>query len=269
MRIPVITATLLCLLSLTSAWADTLPSIQQVYAAAKAGQLTQARAMVDQVLSAKPSSAKGHFVKAEICAAQLDRSCARDELASAKRLEPGLTFAKPIAVNKLGTLATGAAPIQAAKPSPQSGFNLTWLAMGLGVIALLWWVVSIATRRAAQNAGPVYGGGAMVPATPMNAMGGMSPGYGAPMQSGGFGMGLGKSLATGAALGAGMVAGEALADSFLHRGQNTPLMDTPLNSPSPDMTPDLGGNDFGIGNGDSWDDSSSDLGSMDIGASDW
>ena len=46
-------------------------------------------------------------------------------------------------------------------------------------------------------------------------------------------------------------------------------MDTPMSTSSLEMTPDLGGNDFGIGNADSWDDNSSDLGSMDIGGSDW
>src|ERR1700690_2315690 len=172
MRIPVITATLLYLMSVTSAWADNLPNIRQVYAAANAGQLTQARAMVDLVLTAKPDSAKGHFVKAEICAAQADRSCARDEFASAKRLEPGPTFASPAAVKKLETLALGVTPLQRAKPSTGSGFNWTWLILGFGVIALLWWVVSTATRRAALNANPVYGGGAMVPRMPGNAMGG-------------------------------------------------------------------------------------------------
>jgi hypothetical protein len=269
MRTAVITTSLLYLISFTSAWADNLPNIRQVYAAAKAGQLTQARAMVDQVLAAKPNSARGHFVKAEICAAQADRSCAGDELAAAKRLEPGLIFVNPTAVRRLETLALGVTPLQVARPSPQSGFNWSWLVLGLGVVALLWWVVSIATRRAAQNVSPVYGGGTMVPATPGNAMGGMAPGYGAPIQPGGFGGGLGKSLATGAAFGAGMVAGEALADSFLHRGQGTPLMETQVNMPVHEPLPDLGGNDFGTGNADNWDDSSSDLGSMDIGGADW
>ncbi|MGA7180665.1 MAG: hypothetical protein WBX11_13910 [Thiobacillaceae bacterium] len=269
MRTTAITATLLCLMGFTSVWADNLPTIREVYAAAGAGHLTQTRTMVDQVLAAKPDSAKGHFVKAELCAAQLDRSCARDELASAKRLEPGLTFANPAAVRKLETLTLGATPLQRSTPNSESGFNWTWVALGLGIIALLWWVVSIATRRAALNANLAYAGGAMVSASPTNTMSGVSPGYGAPISSGGFGMGLGKSLATGAALGAGMVAGEALADSFLHRGQSTPLMDTPVNAPSHEMTSDLGGNDFGIGNADSWDDSSSDLGSADLGGSDW
>lgn len=272
MRRAIITTLLLCLMSFTSAWADNLPNIRQVYAAASAGQLTQARAMVDQVLTAKPGSAKGHFVKAEICAAQLDRSCARDELTSAKRLEPGLTFASPAAVRKLEARTLGVIPLQRASPGTRSGLNWTWLVLGLGIIALLsllWWIVSIATRRAAQYANPAYVGGTMVPTMPGNAMTGMTPGYGAPIQSGGFGMGLGKSLATGAALGAGMVAGEALADSFLHRGQSTALMDTPINAPSHETIPDLGGTDFGIGNADSWDDSSSDLGSMDIGGADW
>jgi hypothetical protein len=175
MRTTAITATLLYLMSFTSALADNLPNIRQVYAAANAGQLTQARAMVDQVLAAKPDSAKGHFVKAEICAAQLDRSCSRDELASAKRLEPGLTFANPTAVRKLETLTLGPTPLQRSKPNSESGFNWTWVALGLGIIALLWWVVSIATRRAAQNANLAYAGGAMVPASPTNTMGGVCP----------------------------------------------------------------------------------------------
>src|ERR1700690_767662 len=57
--------------------------------------------------------------------------------------------------------------------------------------------------------------------------------------------------------------------AFCIEARSTPLMDTPMSTSSLELTPDLGGNDFGIGNADSWDDNSSDLGSMDIGGSDW
>jgi hypothetical protein len=268
MRTAIISAALLSLVTLSAAKAENLPTIHEVYDAAKAGHLSQARNMVDTVLKAKPNSSKAHFVKAEICANQSDLDCVRNELASAKRIDPGLAFANPASVDKLENIAAGTHAAAPVKANTRHGFPWGLLLLGLGIVALIWWIVSLANRRAAQNAAPYpgYGGGSLSPTVPGPGMSGMSPGYGTPMQTGGFGSSLGKSLATGAALGAGMVAGEALADSLLHHGSSAaPAWDS---SPgmTPGITPDLGGADFGIG-GDSWD-GSSDLDSLGPGG-DW
>jgi hypothetical protein len=253
----------LCMLVMSPVWADALPSIHDIYAAAKAGKLDQAQSMVDKVLAAKPNSAKAHFVKAELCASQSDINCVRDELSSAKKIDAGLAFANPASVKKLENVAAGGTAIQPIKSGGSSGFPWGWLLAGVGIIALLWWIVSLGNRRGAMNSYPVYNGGPVSPTVPGPGMSGMSPGYGTPMQTGGFGSTLGKSLATGAALGAGMVAGEAIADSFLHHGQSAPAPDAFANP----QAPDLGGSDFGISGGDSWDSSSSGLDSL--GGSDW
>lgn len=57
--------------------------------------------MVEEVLKAHPQSAKAHFVNAEILSAQGQITQARSELNMAEQLEPGLSFAKPQAVQTL------------------------------------------------------------------------------------------------------------------------------------------------------------------------
>lgn len=258
-----ISAAVLSFLLLSPAWAESLPTIHDIYTTAKAGQIEQAQTMVDKVLAAKPNSSKAHFVKAELCARQSNLDCAKTELAAAKRIDPGLAYASPAAVKKLENLGAGTAAVQPVAAKTASGFPWGLLFAGLGIVALLWWVVSIANRRAAQNNYPVYNGGPVSPTVPGPGMSGMAPGYGTPMQTGGFGSTLGKSLATGAALGAGMVAGEAIAGSLFHHGQSAPAVDTSANP----LTPDLGGSDFGISGGDNWDSSGGGLDSL--GGSDW
>lgn len=264
MRTAIFSSLLAGLLAFAPAWAESLPSIHDVYAAAKAGQLDQARGMVDKVLAAKPDSAKAHFVKAEICASQADIGCVRTELGTAKKIDAGLAFANPAAVAKLEKIASTGNVAQPVSSSGHAGFPWGWLLIGLGVVALLWWVISIANRRAAQNVYPAYGSDPVYGGNPMQPGGPgygnpMQPGYGAPMQNGGLGSTIGRGLVTGAALGAGMVAGEALADSLLHRGgQSAPAWDPGADAPAPD----LGGNDFGIGGADSWDSSGGGLDSL-------
>lgn len=252
-------------LLLSPAWADKLPSIHDIYTTAKAGQIDQAQTMVDKVLAAKPKSSKAHFVKAELCASQSDMNCVRSELATAKRIDPGLAFASPAAVKKLENTAAGITTSQPLETRAASNFPWNWLLIGLGIVALLWWLVSIANRRAARTDYPVYQGGPISPTVPGPGMSGMSPGYGMPMQTGGFGSSLGKSLATGAALGAGMIAGEAIAGSLFHHGQSSAAPDISTNPLDSNMS-DLGGSDFGISGGDSWDSNS---GLDSLGDSDW
>jgi hypothetical protein len=78
--------------------------------------------------------------------------------------------------------------------------------------------------------------------------------------AGGIGSGILGGLATGAALGAGMVAGEALMHRFTDGSRQH---DVGQSSSVPALyngdaaTNDLGGTDFGIADGRSWDDGAS------------
>ena len=96
---------------------------------------------------------------------------------------------------------------------------------------------------------------------PGGAPGGYGPGggYGGPgggmIGGGGIGSNIAGGLAGGLAAGAGIVAGEELAHHFLDGNQRTvlpPAEEGQWNSSNSDM----GGNDFGVNDPGSWDDSS-------------
>jgi hypothetical protein len=115
------------------AMAQTEPTLKQVYDEAQAGRLDQAQVMMQQVLVAHPGSAKAHFVSAELAARQGKMSHAREALAMAEKLAPGLPFAKPESVQALRTqLATKSSPAAPASPFP---WGLA-LALGGGAIGL-------------------------------------------------------------------------------------------------------------------------------------
>src|SRR5689334_1300401 len=78
-----------------------VPSIDQVYQAARSGHLGQAEAMTREVLRAYPDSARAHYVMAQILAAEGRTSEARSYLEEAERLKPGLPFANPGSVANL------------------------------------------------------------------------------------------------------------------------------------------------------------------------
>ena len=80
------------------AMAQTEPTLNQIYDAAQAGRMEQAQTMIQQVLVLHPKSAKAHFVQAELAARQGQIARAREALAEAEKLAPGLPFAKPEAV---------------------------------------------------------------------------------------------------------------------------------------------------------------------------
>ena len=99
-----VVATALGVLSLgasSPALAQAEPTIKQIYDMAASGKLPEAQTMVQQVLVAHPKSAKAHFVQAELFARQGNAPRAREALAEADRLEPGLAFVKPEVVRSL------------------------------------------------------------------------------------------------------------------------------------------------------------------------
>ena len=90
------------------------------------------------------------------------------------------------------------------------------------------------------------------------------------MYSGGFGSGLMGSLASGAAMGAGFAVGEEVVDHMMGGGERGERYGGggggyADNQPQVDPNADMGGNDFGVSGGDSWDDGSSGGGGDDGG----
>src|SRR5580700_3432852 len=83
------------------AFADSDPTMDQIYTAAAGGHLDQAQQMISQVLADHPTSAKAHYVQAELYAKEGKTSLARAELGTAERLNPGLTSFSPRSVQEL------------------------------------------------------------------------------------------------------------------------------------------------------------------------
>ena len=249
------------------AWADAEPSLNQVYATAEAGKLDEAQVMMQQVLIAHPHSAKAHFVRAELYARQRQLGLARESLAEAEKLSPGLPFAKSEAVQALRKeLASGSsthavqagAVYAAAGASPMTSSN-SWilpllLAMGVIVVGYLIFrrrtpVAPSYTMAGSMSPQPVYGGtsGAPVPA------------YGQPASTGLGGQIMG-GVATGLAVGAGVVAAEAIGRRLFSDGESgahSVVSNAQAYEPVQDVNVDMGGQDFGINDSSSWDDGGS------------
>ncbi len=246
-----VTTLLLGVLMSAAVWAAD-PGIHEIYQAAEAGNLGQAQQMIAQVLKDHPNSAKAHYVDAELLTRQHQLTQARAELATAEKLDPGLSFAKPAAVQELRAHLQPASHVQSfTTPTAYDGPAYTRSSPGLpwgsiiGILALLSIAFLLARamfRRTAQPESvvtPAYGAphyGAPSYGAPAYAGGGYAqpgyaPGY-APAPAapatgfgaaagGGLGSGILGGLATGAAVGAGMVAGEALMHRVLDGGHTS------------------------------------------------
>jgi uncharacterized protein len=240
------------------------PTMHQIYEAAASGHLDQAQQMITQVLADHPTSANAHYVQAELYAKEGKNALGRSELATAERLNPGLTEFKPRSIEELkAQLGLGArsSGTQIVSIPGRSGSHFPWggLIIGLIVVGLL---MMLFRRRTPYSQYPVAGGPGV----------GGAPGYGpqgygpAPM-GGGMGSGIAGGLASGLAVGAGVVAGEELAHHFLdggHQGGVIPSADAAEPGYS---NSDMGGNDFGANDPGSWDDGGGGLGGG--GGDDW
>lgn len=242
------------------AFADDVPTLHQIYEAAQAGRMNDAQAMINKVLKEHPGSAKAHYVDAELLARTGRMAEARAELGTAERLEPGLPFATPQAVQQLRSLVSqDRAKLMPATTSqtPQQGFPWGWLLLGIGSIAIITFIMRSLARPGANVMQPAYPSaypGNMPPPGYMPA-GGAGYGPGAP----GMGSGIISGLATGAALGAGMVAGEELVHHFIDGNSgnaNAAPMAQPMNTAWDNPSDNMGGQDFGIADNTSWDDNS-------------
>ncbi|MBI2749542.1 MAG: tetratricopeptide repeat protein [Burkholderiales bacterium] len=266
----------------TAAMAEPEPTLNQVYATAQSGKLDQAQLMIQQVLIGHPNSAKAYFVRAELYARQGDAAHARESLATAERLSPGLSFAKPEAVQALrsqlagrGTASTGngtsnAHPVAVnAAPVQQSNASASWAlpVLLLGIVLVAGYFIF--RRRAPQPdvLPPQYGPSGNGLSGPQTFGMGGGGGAAAPYPAGGYaqpaGTGLGGRImggvATGLAVGAGVMAAEAIGRSVFgnHNTAHAGTLDQgSLNDYQPiaDTNRDMGGNDFGINDAGSWDD---------------
>lgn len=272
------TITLVLLFLAAPAFAEEDASMHQVYLAAEAGKFNEAQSMMDKVLRDHPNSAKAHFVEAELLAKQGQFSNAGAELNTAERLQPGLPFAKPEALQNLKARIASASngvmqpnvPHQNAPSAAKDWMPIALLILGIGFIVLL--IVFMSRRNAKMIPANSYGGNAPGGSnTPPVGAAGTNQVMGQPA-AGGMGSGIMGSLATGAALGAGVVAGEALMHHFTDGDRNNVIPEPPRHDTSPWSTPsnisendDMGGTDFGVADASSWDDD----GASDGGGDDW
>ena len=275
------------MLSAGFAMAQAEPTLNEVYATAHAGKLDQAQVMIQQVLVSHPKSAKAHFVRAELYARQGDLVRARESLAIADKLLPGLGFAKPEAVQALRTELAGRSapsaqnslapspvnaaantaytrPVQYNSPqqAPSSSWGLPLLLAGIAIAAGYF----IFRRRVpdsvpqAGSYGPQQGGLNGPQTFGMGSGGGMPGGYppagGYPQQAGsGLGGRIMGGVATGLAVGAGVMAAEAIGRNLMghHNNADASQPDNSTYQPIGNSNPDMGGADFGINDGGSWD----------------
>jgi hypothetical protein len=258
----------------TPAWADADPTMSQIYAAAEGGHLDQAQQMVTQVLADHPTSAKAHYVQAELYAKEGKTTDARAELGTAERLNPGLTDFSQRSVqelkSQLGLGNSNSMRRPAAEGQPVYGLDsrsasgIPWgkLLIAVGVIALLFMLFR---RRPTYNQYPAASAGPGPGYGPPGA--GYGPGYGpGPVGGGGMGSGIAGGLASGLAVGAGVVAGEELAHHFMDGGRHEGGVIPSADAAEPGSSnSDMGGSDFGASDSGSWDDGGSGGG----GGDDW
>jgi len=230
------------------------PSLQDVNQALKNGNISRAEMLMKEVLSVHPESAKAHFKYSEILAAEGRIADAQTELTKAEKIQPGLAFVKPEAVNALKhkLYKNDIASNSTTSNDPSSANPLLKWA-GLAFVIFLAAMAFKAFRR--PQIQPNY---ATNPQTP-NTYG---PQPGNPMQNvgqgGGIGSGIVGGLATGAAVGAGIVAGEMLMHKILDGDHNkNDNSDVVNNEPTHDSYNDISGNEFVDSGNSSWDNDSS------------
>ncbi len=262
MRKLVVAATLAASLSLAAvmaspAFADADASMDQIYTAAAAGHLDQAQEMITKVLADYPSSAKAHYVQAELYSKEGKNALARSELGVAEQLKPGLPFASPRAVQELKAhLGLESRVIGSTVVRPvASEARFPWgTVLILAVVAGILFMVF--RRRSTYVQYPAAGPGVGGAPGSYGPGGGYGPGYGpGPMGGGGIGSGIAGGLASGLAVGAGVVAGEELAHHFLDGGRGGGVIPEAEAGEAPPSNSDMGGSDFGVNDpGSGWDD---------------
>ena len=293
---------LVCLALLSTLWmsvAHALPTVDQVQAAAKSGDYAGAEKMMREVVTARPDSARAHYVLAEILAHQRQFDEAAQHTRRARALDPSIKFtdaakfnafeqllqreqvsaAKPVAPTPLDpSPAPRAAPVPRAEPQSMGGGGggvPVWL-LAVGAIAFIAIAASWMRRRTAAQAQPVMSGGYAqggYGAAGGYGQGGYGGGYGVPQQpaSGGSGM-LGVGLGVAGGVAAGM-----LAERLLHGDRSDHGSSLPSNADAgshaggmlpgafggggdPGAADELTRRDIDFGGGDGWGGGGSDAG---------
>ena len=121
-----LTLAVLLATSAGAAVAQAEPSLKQIYDTAQSGKVAEAQVMVQQVLTLHPQSAKAHFVQAELFARQGNAPRAREALAQADKLAPGLPFASAASVSALREQLA----VKTAATSPSAGARAGNTALG-------------------------------------------------------------------------------------------------------------------------------------------
>ena len=276
------------------AFAQSEPTLNQVYEAAQSGKMDQAQTMIQQVLVAHPNSGKAHFVQAELFAKQGLNGRASDMLATAEKLSPGLPFAKAEAVQSLRAKISARPVLQASSNGNSSSSHLTSSAIPSMPASTFSWGMPLLLAGGVMLIGyfmfrrknpPVEFHAQQPFAYPANqapmgspagnglngpqtfGMGGApaaGPAYGQPAASG-IGSNIAGGLATGLAVGAGMMAAQAIGKSLMgnndgnHDGSSRLANNNSNNNfePIADNNSNMGGQNFGVTDNGSWDDSGS------------
>ena len=218
-----------CAAALWSAAAFALPTSNEVQAAVKAGDFPKAESMMQEVVAAKPQSAKAHYLYAEILAHDAKFSDATAQARQARTLDPALSFttdpekfksferllereqAGPAVTPQVQAPTTHVTPAPPVVPQQAASSGIPgWIWVG-GIGLLLFFVIRAISRRAMANNMASAGGYANQGGYGMNPgmqQPGYGPGYGpAPGAGGGL-------LRTGLAA-AGGVAGGMLLERML------------------------------------------------------
>ena len=279
-------AALAFVLASAAAWA--VPTTQQVDMAVEQGRYAEAETMMSEVVTAKPESAKAHYVYAEVLAHNRNFSRASQEVARARQLDPAIKFTsadKFAAFEQLlqreqaqqARSRPAPAPLQPAlAPATSSSSGIpgwVWVG-GLAAIGFVLWRGFNRSRAGGPGtaagalpgsaSGPAFGG----PGSP-----GVPPDGPAMMPPASARSGL---LGTGLAV-AGGVAGGMLLDEMLHHRQAG--NSTALDRLGPGASAPFGGDDAAneletrpvdFGNGGDWDSGgSSDAGGGSDGGGGW
>ena len=273
------------LLLAASALAFALPSVEAVQAEVKAGRYAQAESMMQEVVAAKPKSAKAHYVYAEILAHNGRFDEAARQARQAREIDPAIRFTDPAKFRSFEQLlqreqAAQASPAPsnsaltspAATPAPTPAApvrardsGLPGWAWGLGFAAVAVLVWRLVSRRSAAAAAPAYAGGGY-------------GGYGTPMPTGGAGSGmLGTGLAAAGGFAAGMLAEKMLEgghhDDGSHAGSAAPggLQPGMFDDAARSAAGELEDRSIDFGSGGDWgsDAGGGDFGGGDAGGGDW
>jgi hypothetical protein len=204
-----------------SAWA--LPSVDNVQAEINRGDYAKAESMMLEVVTARPTSAKAHYIYAEILAHNKHFDQAVEESNQAQKLDPALAFTQPDKFRSFQELLTReqavarqstqgsrqereATTVARAQAPVERGGMPGWMwGLGGAAVALILWRMFGARRAAAS---PGFGAPVAASANPTygNSGTGYGPTYGQPQApTQGSGM-LGTGLAVAGGLAAGVLA---------------------------------------------------------------